>query len=759
MTIRKILLIVGGLLCLHRRAWRLKPSADDRVDRVVFTNVVAPAPVRQLLTIYEKSVVRHFAETRLSQFALVLVSVIVILNIAIKVSNAREASDGSSRSARLIADEGDGTNWPAFGRTYSERHASPLKQIHAGNVSKLGLAWSLDLPDIHNAATVPLAVDGVIFFTVGQSIVHAVQASSGRLLWRHDPKVTDVAGRKLRITWGPRGIGYWEKKIYVGTTDGRLIAIDARNGREQWSVQTVDRANELTITGPPRLFNGLVIIGNAGSEFGANRGYVTAYDAQTGKERWRFWIVPGNPADGFENAAMALAAKTWTGEWWKFGGGGNAWNAMTYDPQLNRIYIGSGNGSPWNRKIRSPGGGDNLFLCSIVALDADTGEYIWHYQTTPGETWDYNSAMDITLAEMKVNGELRPIILHAPKNGFFYVIDRRTGRVISAEKFGKVTWAERIDLETGRPVEVPGARYESAPALVWPSTMGVHNWQPMSFNEQTGLVYIPTLEMASLFDDRGVDNQHFKIESTKLNTGLVMPVGDAPADAGKSALLAWNPLTQRAAWSVPTPGLWNGGTMTTAGGLVFQGQSDGKFNAYDASMGALLWSFDANMGISGAPITYTVNGEQYVTVVAGWGGSAPAFFGSLAAQHGWQARIHPQRVLTFKIGGRSSLPKTPAPALVKPLDDPKFVLDEQKVRAGGLLFAQRCIVCHGLGAVAAGFAPDLRASAVALDGNAFEVVVRDGSLERRGMPRFEELTPAELEAMRHYLRARARGAP
>ena len=681
------------------------------------------------------------------------------LAMGLITASADAPTQAAPRSATLIADEADGANWPAFGRTYSETHASPLTQITIDNVSRLGLAWSLDLPGITNGATVPLAIDGTIFFTVGQSIVHAVEATSGKLLWRHDPEVAKYAGRKLRITWGPRGIGYWEGKIYVGTTDGRLLALDAQSGREVWSAQTVAPDNELTITGPPRIFNGKVIIGNAGSEFGANRGYVTAYDAETGKQAWRFYIVPGNPADGFENAAMEMAAKTWTGEWWKFGGGGQAWNAMTYDPQFNRVYIGTGNGAPWNRKIRSPGGGDNLFLCSIVALDADTGEYAWHYQTTPGETWDYNSAMDITLATLPVNGEPRPVILHAPKNGFFYVIDRATGKVLSAEKFGKVTWAERVDLETGRPVEAPGARYETEPALIWPSTMGVHNWQPMSYNADTGLVYIPTLEMASLFDDRGVDPKTFAMQSTKLNVGLVMPVGDAPKDAGKSALLAWDPRKQQAAWEVPTPGLWNGGTMTTAGGLVFQGQSDGRFNAYAADSGQLLWSFDAQMGITGAPITYTANGKQYVTLVAGWGGSAPAFFGSLAAQHGWQARVHPHRLLTFTLDGKAKLPPTPPPAMVTPVDDPDFVVNDAKAQAGGVLFAQRCIVCHGLGAVAAGYAPDLRASPVPLDSEAFTQVVKQGSLELRGMPRYGELTAEELETLQHYLRARARGAP
>jgi quinohemoprotein ethanol dehydrogenase len=665
----------------------------------------------------------------------------------------------SSDSARLIAAEDDGTNWPAYGRTYSERHASPLAEITAANVDRLGLVWSVDLPDVHNGATVPLAVDGVVYFTVGQSLVHAVDVRTGRLLWRHDPEVTKVAGRKLRITWGPRGIAYWNGKIYVGTTDGRLIAIDARDGRQVWSAQTTDPGNEMTVTGPPRAFNGKILIGNAGSEFGANRGYVTAYDAETGSQAWRFFIVPGNPADGFENEAMKMAAATWTGEWWKIGGGGQAWNAMTYDPQFNRVYIGTGNGGPWNRKIRSPGGGDNLFLCSIVALDADTGEYAWHYQTTPGETWDFNSSMDITLATLPVDGKPRPVILHAPKNGFFYVIDRETGKVLSAEKFGKVTWAERVDLATGRPVEAPNARYENGPAQLWPSTMGVHNWQPMSFNERTGLVYIPTLEMMGVFDDKGLNRDNYEVRRTQLNVGINSWTGDVGTDAGKSALLAWDPRQQKAVWNVATPGLWNGGTMTTAGDLVFQGQADGLFNAYDARNGQRLWSFDARMGISGAPITYSVDGRQFVSVVAGWGGSAPAFFGSLTAQHGWQARVQPHRLLTFALGGKAKLPETPPPQKVTPVDDPAFVVDADKARAGATVFGGRCTVCHGLGAVASGYAPDLRASAIPLSAEAFADVVQRGSLELRGMPKYDELTSADLEALRHYLRSRARGNP
>ncbi|MFM7067226.1 MAG: c-type cytochrome, partial [Gammaproteobacteria bacterium] len=413
-------------------------------------------------------------------------------------------------------------------------------------------------------------------------------------------------------------------------------------------------------------------------------------------------------------------------------------------------------GSPWNRKVRSPGGGDNLFVCSIIALDADTGQYLWHYQTVPGESWDYNSAMDITLATLTLDGQPRDVIMHAPKNGFFYVLDRRDGKLLSAEKFGKATWAERIDLATGRPVETPGARYETAPALLWPGGIGTHNWHPMSYNAGTGLVYIPTQVIAGLYDDTGLNHRQFRMVRGDLNTGLKEFVDDAPEDAGSSELVAWDPQRQRKVWGVKTPGLWNGGTLTTAGGLVFQGQGDGQFNAYGARDGQRLWSFNARMGISGAPITYSAGGKQYVTVVAGWGAAGPAFLGSLSAQFGWQARVHPHRLLTFVLDGEANLPPTPPPQRAIPVDDPQFPMDVTAARRGESLYARRCNACHGLAAVAGGFAPDLRASPVGLSAAGFAAVVREGALELAGMPKFGELSAEEVEDLRHYLRRRAR---
>ncbi len=406
-----------------------------------------------------------------------------------------------------LADEQDGTNWPAFGRTFGEGHYSPLKQIDETTVARLGLAWSLDL-DVHNAITAPLAVDGVIYLAAGHGVVHAVQAKTGKLLWRYDAKAPEAAGEKLRVAWGIRGLAFWKDRVYAGTSDGRLIALNAKDGTLAWSTLTVDPKNGAVITGAPRAFNGKIVIGFAGGDFGALRGYVTAYDAADGTQLWRFFVVPGKPGtrDGAaSDDVQDMMAATWTGEWWKNGGGAAVWNAMTYDPEFNRLYIGTGNGTPMNWKLRSPQGGDNLFIASVVALDADTGKYAWHYQTTPGDSWDYDSATDMTLVTLKLDGRDRKVMLHAAKNGFLYVIDRENGKLVSADKLGTVTWAERIDLESGKPVLAPGAKYEQKPILLWPSFQAVHHWLPQSFSPQTGYLYEPTLEMPAEFGDAGVD--------------------------------------------------------------------------------------------------------------------------------------------------------------------------------------------------------------------------------------------------------------
>jgi quinohemoprotein ethanol dehydrogenase len=658
----------------------------------------------------------------------------------------------------MLGNEADGTNWPAYGRTFSESRFSPLKQINDSNVSRLGLAWAMDL-DVTNSLTAPVEAGGIIYLAAGYSIVHAVRATDGRLLWRYDPKVPEASGKKLRAGWGIRGLALWKDKVYVGTQDGRLLALAAATGKLIWSVQTLDPDNGAFISGAPRAFNGKIVIGNGGADFSPLRGYVTAYDAENGRQIWRFYVVPGKPGskDGAaSDEALEQAAKTWTGEWWKLGGGGNVWNSMTYDPEFNRLYFGTGNAGPANWKIRSPAGGDDLYTASVVAVDADTGRYVWHYQTTPGDAWDYDSATDMTLATLNIGGQPRRVLLHAAKNGFFYVIDRDRGRLVSAEKLGTVTWADRVDLTTGRPVETPGARYRDKNVLLWPSFQAVHHWPPQSFSPLTGLTYVPTLEMPSPYGDEGVDTHDWQPKPlTPEFAGFSAGDGDVPRDAGKSILKAWDPIAQRQLWSVETPGISEGGTLATAGNLVIQGRADGYLHAFSADHGRDLWSFDAGVAVTGVPITYSVNGRQYLSITSGPLNGSTAAYGSLSARWGWASRGHPRRLLTFTLDGKALLPPSAPPAPAKPLDAPEFKLDPAKVKAGAQEYV-RCLLCHGTSGIAGGNAPDLRASPVLLSAAGFAAIVRGGALVGRGMPQFSELSDEQLESLRHYVRARAR---
>jgi quinohemoprotein ethanol dehydrogenase len=399
-------------------------------------------------------------------------------------------------SARLVAAEkgtGEAGNWLTHGRTTSEQRYSPLALINESNVGQLGLAWSYKLDIDRGTEATPLIDNGVMFTTGAYSIVYALDAKSGKLLWKYDPSVPRTYAAKACCDAVNRGVALWQGRVYVGTLDGYLVALSAETGKVIWRTDTlITRSRAYTITGAPRIADGKVVIGNGGAEFGV-RGYVSSYDASTGKLVWRFFTVPGDPSKPFESEAMRLAAKTWKGDrWWTYGGGGTVWDSMAYDADLGLLYIGVGNGSPWNRSYRSPGGGDNLFLSSIVALKADSGQYAWHYQTTPGDSWDFTATQHLILADLPINGRMRQLILQAPKNGFFYVLDRKTGELLSAEKYVQVTWATGVDLKTGRPVEDPAvADFSKEPKLVWPSPYGGHNWQPMAFHPGTKLIYIP----------------------------------------------------------------------------------------------------------------------------------------------------------------------------------------------------------------------------------------------------------------------------
>ena len=666
-----------------------------------------------------------------------------------------EGPDNAPANHALLRDDSSGDDWPAYGRTYGEQHFSPLADVNDQNVEKLGLAWALDL-GVGNPVTVPLAVNGIIYFSRGLSVIHAVDAVTGRVLWVHDSRVGEQDTEKMRPAWGSRGIAYGDGKIYAGTQDGRLVALDAATGKEVWTATTTEKGDGRYITGAPRLFNGKVIIGHGGSDTSNARGYVTAYDAATGKQLWRFFIVPGDPAKGFENKAMEMAAATWTGEWWKYGGGGAAWNAFTYDPSTDTILIGTGNGSPWNQKIRSPGGGDNLFLCSIVALDARTGAYKWHYQINPGETWDYNATMDMVLADIRIGDQVRKVVMQAPKNGFFYVIDRTNGKLISAEKITKVTWATRIDTVTGRPVEVPGARFPKGQAFeLWPSLYGAHNWMPMAFNPKNGLVYIPKLVSGAIYKDQDGDLDNWQRSGgNAAESGVHLDLGLKNPEQFTSELLAWNPVTQKKAWSVKTFGGWNGGVLATAGNLVFQGQLTGRFSAYAADSGKELWHFPAQAAVLAAPITFRANGRQYVTVMAGIGASPGVAAGPLNGLT-FDYRTQRKRMLTFMIDGKATLP--PPAKAAKPVAQPDrdFRRHASVEMKGAQIFGLRCLSCHGWNAVAGGSAPDLRVSAVLQSQEVFRSVVRDGALVDNGMPKFPELQDEDMAALRQYLRGRA----
>ena len=655
---------------------------------------------------------------------------------------------------RIVAADSEPGNWLTHGRTYGEQRFSPLAGVDTDNVDELGLAWSFELPTRRGQEATPIVVDGVMYVTGSWSMVFALDARTGEKLWSHDPRVPRATGRNACCDAVNRGVAVWEGKVFFGTLDGRLVALDAVTGEKLWERVTVDQSQPYTITGSPRVVKNQVLIGNGGGEYGV-RGYLSAYDPDTGEMLWRFYTVPGNPADGFENEVMAMAAETWNGEWWKLGGGGTVWDSLAYDPELDLLYVGVGNGSPWNQKQRSPGGGDNLFLSSIVALRPDTGEYVWHYQTTPGETWDYTATQHMILADLEIDGEVTPVIMQAPKNGFFYVLDRRDGRFISAENFVRINWATHVDPETGRPVETPDARYSDEPRLTFPSPSGAHNWQPMSYSPQTGLVYIPAMDVPATY---GADPESPRA-STYWQTGTDMAKGTTPMQLGpdiersmydqlvKASLLAWDPVRQEAAWRVPHEHPWNGGTLATAGGLVFQGDAMGFFSAYRATDGERLWQAPANNGIVAAPISYEVDGEQYVAVLAGWGG-AMALYGGAVNDNAVGGATG--RMLAYKLGAEGSPPAGPAPLPEMPEPPPLDVSDDTLER-GFDQYARHCAVCHGFRAIGGGVIPDLRYLTPEKH-EVFGQIVGEGMLHAAGMPSFEDRLSAEdIEAIHAYV--------
>ena len=667
---------------------------------------------------------------------------------------------------RIINAESEPGNWIAHGRTYEEQRFSPLLKINKDSVSDLGLAWYKDMGTNRALEATPIVVDGIMFFTSTWSRVYAVEAKTGKTIWKFDPEVPGEWARKACCDIVNRGVAVYEGKVFFASLDGRLFSLNAETGEKIWEVDTItDRSRAYTITGAPRVAKGKVFIGNGGAEYGV-RGYVTAYDSETGEQVWRFFTVPGDPSLGFEDPAMEMAAKTWKGtNWWEFGGGGTVWNSIVYDPDFNNVYLGVGNGSPWTREIRSPGGGDNLFLASIVAVDADTGKYKWHYQTTPEDNWDYTAVQDMALADMEVDGEQKKVLLQAPKNGFFYVIDRSNGKVLRAHPFAAVTWATHVDLETGRPVENPDVDYSKNGSFVLPGPLGAHNWQAMSVDLDSGLVYIPAQENAFFYaiDDnykktgiykRNPGRWNMGIEMSSLAQNVLANLESMPEPGG--FLKAFNPLTGETKWSVPIPHYWNGGVLGTAGGLVFQGDALGMFSAYDKETGERLWEFNTYTSMLAPPISFEIDGEQYVSVLTGSGGG-DLFGGEPLPPIEIQASLTYNnfgRLLVFKLGGKEKLPIPDVRDTTIP-EQKLADVNVAQIRNGESNYNQYCAVCHGFVVKSAGGLPDLRKMTTGTH-DLFNKIVLEGILGSNGMAGFSDvLSEEEVDNIHHYVRARA----
>lgn len=703
-------------------------------------------------------------------FAAALVAVLAV-NGCKKIPTANNNPAFAAINSDYLKTGGDGSNWAMTGFNSDEQRFSPLKLINDGNAKDLGIAWSADLPDARGHEATPVVVDGKMFITGPWSKVFAFDAKTGKPLWNYDPKVDQARGAKACCDVVNRGVAFWKGQLFVGTIDGRLVSLDAATGEEIWSQQTLDKAGNGTITGVPRVVKDKVVIGFGGAEFGV-RGYVTAYDAATGKQAWRFYTVPnpdGKPDGAASDDILATASKSWSatkkpGDWHESGGGGSVWDSIVYDSDLDQLYFGVGNGNPWNHGIRSDGTGDNLFLSSIVAINPDTGKYIWHYQETPGESWDYTATQSIILATEQRDGKAVKVIYHAPKNGYFFTIDRSNGKMLSAAPFIQgITWATGYDKATGRPIENPAARFYKTGKLYLanPSPLGAHNWQPMSYNPMTGLAYIPAQYIGGAYMPPVAPNEQTR-KPIGFNLGGAMAAVDLPDDvnfvkamqsATKGQLVAFDPRTGKAKWTAEQQSPWNGGTLTTAGNLVLQGNGMGEFNIYAANSGKLLYSLHVQSGVLGGASTYSVDGEQYIAFLTSKGGAFPLVSGYA----GGASRQVPNipRLIVLKLGGKAQLAALPkeTPYIWNP---PAQIGTPADLAAGASNYQRYCLVCHNPGGVGGGVLPDLRKSGVIADAATFKSIVIGGMLQDRGMVSFKTvLTPQEAEQVRAYIISRA----
>ncbi|WP_254604963.1 PQQ-dependent dehydrogenase, methanol/ethanol family [Sphingomonas bacterium] len=633
-------------------------------------------------------------------------------------------------------------------------------------LKKLGVAWEFDDFTVRGRThrgmeATPVVVDGVLYVTGPWSVVYALDAKTGAQLWRYDPEVDGHFARHACCDAVNRGVAVADGIVYVGTLDGYLAAVNAKTGKPLWKVDTLaDRSMSYAVTGAPRIAGRNVVIGNGGAEMGA-RGYASAYDRKTGKLAWRFWAVPGDPAKGDETPEVTEARKTWDPHSaWGFGGGGTPWDSIVYDPETNIVYIGTGNGMPHPKWLRSPAGGDNLYLSSIVALDADTGRKKWHYQTTPGDSWDYTATQNMILANLSVGGRERRVIMQAPKNGFFYVLDRVTGELLSAQKYTVATWADHVDLKTGRPVFTEQGDFSKAIKLVWPSEFGAHNWHPMSYSTATGLVYIPVLEAPMTFKMKPVPWQPYTViqGSEALFTDANTPaplLASQPKPKIDTVLTAWDPVRQKAVWTGKPQPFYGGGTMTTSGGLVFEGSSDGYLTVYDGRDGTVLQRIAIGTAVMASPMAYTIDGERYVAVTAGLGGAA---LGGYPPDVVANQRVNTERLIVFKLGGAApALPPLQVAATVRPAPA-QYRGTAAMVRHGADLFATNCSNCHGTPGNATGY-PDLWNLPPSTHA-AFQAIVHDGAFSYAGMSSFSDvLSKKDIDDIHAFISTPPKAVP
>ena len=687
-------------------------------------------------------------------------------DIASEAGVAPENGAAAVDMARLMNAAEEPEMWLSYGGSYDETRHSSLASVNGDTIQELGVGWVYTMDKPRGAEATPIVVDGVMYVSGSWSVVYAIDAKTGEELWTYDPQVSGEDAAKGCCDVVNRGVAVHNGKVFVGVFDGRLEALDAETGAVLWSNVTVDQSKPYTITGAPRVFKDKVIIGNSGAELGV-RGYVTAYNVETGEEAWRFYTVP-NPdkePDGAASDAIfaKLANHSWgnTGAWTTDGGGGTVWDSIVYDTVNDQVLIGVGNGSPWNASVRDPEGDfggayDNLFLSSILAVDADTGAYRWHYQTTPRDQWDYTATQQMILAElpMGVDGAMRRVVMQAPKNGFFYVLDAADGELLSAIPFAEQNWTTGEVDENGRPVIVQEA-IDLDNFAVYPGPTGGHNWHPMSFNPDTGLVYIPTnvqLPMVYARTEQGENANSLWNIGYDYAAGWAIEFPEGTLEFTKTldggTLVAWDPVKGAPAWMVPFPQAFNGGTLSTDGGLVFQGNKAGEFVAYDATTGSRVWSSKLSGDASAAPMTYEIDGEQYVSVLSGWGSTSNLIYGIALDK---PVSAEPGRVITFKLGGTADMPN---PLEYNVVETPKAALagDAGSWQLGMQRFAENCMFCHGAYAIGSGVLPDLRWSAMAASEQSWQAIVRDGALTDTGMIAFgDRLDDNEIEAIRTYV--------